>query len=72
MRRQISELNAALRIDAGDIDLPAYRHPARRDLNGHQPAAPLIDSRWTFAEQCERLIASKAYDEGELPHPDAA
>ena len=70
MRRQIRELNAALRIDPGDIELPGYEIP-QAILTG-EPPEPLIDSRLPFADQCERLIASKAYDEGRLPHPDAA
>ena len=70
MRRQIRELNAALRIDPGDIELPPYDIP--RALLTGEPPEPLIDSRLPFVGQCERLIASKAYDDGRLPHPDAA
>jgi hypothetical protein len=61
MRRQIIELNAALRIDPGDIELPPYQIP-RPVLTG-EPPEPLIDSRIEFGEQCQRLIASKAYRE---------
>ncbi len=63
MRRQIRELNAALRIDPGDIEFPAYEIP-RAVLTG-EPPERLIDSRLPFAQQNERLIASKAYDRGE-------
>ena len=70
MRRQIQELNAALRIDPGDIELPAYEIP-QAILTG-EPPGPLIDSRLPFADQCERLIASKAYHQGEPAHPPAA
>lgn len=63
MRQQILELNAALRIDPGDIRLPSWEIPAP-ELDGGEPPAPLIDSRWPFAEQCDRLIASKSYAEG--------
>ena len=70
MRRQIRELNAALRIDPRSIELPGYEIP-QAILTG-EPPEPLIDSRLPFADQCERLIASKTYDEGRLPHPDAA
>lgn len=59
MRRQIRELNAALRIDPGDIELPPYDMP--RALLTGEPPEPLIDSRLPFDEQCGRLIASKAY-----------
>jgi len=66
MRRQIAALNAALRIDPGDIRLPPWDIPAP-ELGGREAPAPLIDSRWPFAEQCARLIASKAYASGEAP-----
>jgi hypothetical protein len=59
MRQQILALNAALRIDTGDIDLPPFDIP-RAQLTG-EPPEPLVDSRLPFGEQCERLIASKAY-----------
>jgi hypothetical protein len=36
------------------------------ELDGEQPE-PLCDSRWDFAEQCRRLIASKNYDIDESP-----
>jgi hypothetical protein len=71
MRDQIAELNSQLRIDVGDFDLPEIVIP-EPELNGHRPQTPPVDSRWPFAEQCQRLIASKAYDRGEFPHPDAA
>ena len=64
MRQQIRQLNAALRIDTGDIRLPPWEIPAP-ELDGREQPAPLIDSRWPFAEQCARLIASKSYTEGE-------
>lgn len=64
MRRQIQELNEALRIDTGDIEVPPIVIPeARTDRTGALP--PLIDSRWDFAEQRRRLKASKAYRTGE-------
>jgi len=59
MRRRILELNAALRIDPADIEFPPYDIP--RALLTGEATGPLIDSRLPFDEQCERLIASKAY-----------
>lgn len=60
MRRQITELNEALRIDPGDIAIPPIAVPeAYVDRAG--ALQPLVDSRWDFGEQCQRLIASKAY-----------
>jgi hypothetical protein len=61
MREQIAALNDSLHIDPGDIDLPPFDIPAA-ELNGHHPQEPLLDSRWDFAEQCRRLIDSKAYE----------
>jgi hypothetical protein len=60
MREQIADLNSQLRIDVRDFSLPEIVIPEAH-LNGHQPPTALLDSRWTFPEQCERLIASKAY-----------
>lgn len=62
MRQQISEINDALRIDVDDYDLPDIVIPAARAPHGVTPE-PLADSRWPFAEQCRRLIDSKAYRE---------
>jgi hypothetical protein len=59
MRQQIRQINAALRIDPGDIELPPFDIP-QAVLTG-EPPEPLIDLRLSFGEQCERLIASKAY-----------
>jgi len=60
MRRQIRELNEALRIDPGDIRIPPFSIP-RADVDGMGALPPLLDSRWDFAAQCRRLIASKGY-----------
>ena len=66
MRQEIAELNDQLRIDVGDFDLPAVPDVPEAELNGNRPA-PLIDSRWDFAEQCRALIDSKAYRNGDAP-----
>jgi hypothetical protein len=60
MREQIAGLNDQLRIDAGDFDLPPIAIP-EAEANGNEPPDPLLTSRWPFAEQCKRLITSKAY-----------
>jgi hypothetical protein len=59
MREQIRELNDALRINVDADDLPPIVLPEAADPGGN--GVPLLDSRWEFAEQCRRLIASKAY-----------
>jgi hypothetical protein len=63
MRDQIAELNQALRVDVDDFDLPAIEIPEAESTLGGTPL-PLLDSSWRFAEQCQRLIDSKAYRNG--------
>jgi hypothetical protein len=60
IREELDALNAAMRIDASRFDLPELVVPAA-ELNGHQPGPPLVDSAWSFAEQCRRLLDSKGY-----------
>jgi hypothetical protein len=64
LREQIDAINDALRIDVSDLDLPPIvvptAEPAADLIDGTHPL-PLLDSSWSFAEQCERLIESKAY-----------
>jgi hypothetical protein len=59
MREQVRELNEQLHIDVSASDLPPIELPEADDPGGS--GTPLLDSRWDFAEQCRRLIASKAY-----------
>lgn len=59
LRDEIDAINAALRMDARDFDLPAIVVPDA-ETDGFD-GVPLLDSRWDFAEQCARLIASKSY-----------
>jgi hypothetical protein len=60
MQDEIRQLNAQMRVAADGFELPPIPEappaavPIRR-------SAPLIDSRWSFAEQCHALIESKAY-----------
>jgi hypothetical protein len=62
LRAEIDAINEALRVDAGDFDLPEIVVPEPYLRDADLVVEPLIDSRWDFAEQCRRLIASKAYD----------
>jgi hypothetical protein len=62
MQEQIDEFNEALRIDVDDFDLPDIEIP-EAELDGVYPL-PLLDSRWSFADQCQALIDSKAYRNG--------
>jgi hypothetical protein len=60
MRVEIDALNAALQVDARDFQLPTPEVP-EAELDGPPDSVPLLDSTWGFAEQCQRLIDSKAY-----------
>jgi hypothetical protein len=60
LREQIDAINDELRIDVGDLDLPPIVVP-QADLTGKTHPMPLLASSWPFAEQCRRLIDSKAY-----------
>src|SRR5829696_7185935 len=59
LREEIGAINDALRLDISGFDLPAIEIP-EAELTGVHPL-PLLDSLWSFAEQCEALIDSKAY-----------
>ena len=45
------------------LDLPELVVP-EPELNGRSNGVPLLDSRWSFVDQCRRLIDSKAYLNG--------
>ncbi len=62
IRDEVAGLARSVRIDVDDDELPPIELPEATDPGGN--GLPLLDSRWDFAEQCRRLIASKAYDEG--------
>jgi hypothetical protein len=63
MREQIAEFNEQLQIDVDDFDLPDIEIPEARLTLGLAPQ-PLLDSSWSFIEQCKALIDSKAYRNG--------
>jgi hypothetical protein len=64
MRAEIDELNSALHVATDGFTLPELPDvPAPSDL-AEVNGLPLIDSRWSFAEQCRQLIHSKAYRNG--------
>jgi hypothetical protein len=65
MRSQIRELNDALRVDVDENDLPYIELPEADDPGGN--GTPLVDSRWDFTGQCQALIDSKAYRNGDGP-----
>jgi hypothetical protein len=61
LREQIDAINDSMRIDVSDLDLPAIDVPTADLFPGKAYPMPLVDSRWSFAEQCQALINSKAY-----------
>jgi hypothetical protein len=60
LRSEIDALNDALRLDADDFELPEITIP-EPELNGAGDGKPLLDSGWSFVDQCKTLIDSKAY-----------
>jgi hypothetical protein len=60
LQDEIDQINEAARVDADAFDLPPVPAVPAAELNGDQPL-PLLDSRWSFGDQCRRLIDSKAY-----------
>jgi hypothetical protein len=65
IRDRIEEICEEIHLDADMFDLPDVPELPVPELNGDRPD-PLLDSRWGFAEQCRRLIASKNYDNDEM------
>jgi hypothetical protein len=63
IRAELDALNDAMRVDADDFDLPEPVVPAA-ELDGQAHPLPLLDSVWSFADQCRRLIDSKQYRQG--------
>jgi hypothetical protein len=68
MREEITkateQIREQIRIDASDFDLPEIIVP-EAEIDEYEQPTPLIDSEWDFAEQCQALIDSKAYRDGD-------
>lgn len=60
MREEIDTINAALKVDVTYDDLPEFDIPTP-ETNGAVHGTPLLDSRWSFVEQCQALIDAKTY-----------
>jgi hypothetical protein len=65
LREQIRQLEEQIRIDPRDYDLPRRPDLPEPEIAVEPDGLPLIDSAWPWTEQSRRLIASKAYDDGE-------
>jgi hypothetical protein len=62
VRAEVDAVNDAVRVDATDFRLPEIVVPEAEVSGGN--ALPLLDSRWSFVDQCQALKRSKAYDSG--------
>jgi hypothetical protein len=60
LQAEIDAINDALRFNIGDFDVPPVP-PVPEPVVSEVHPLPLLDSSWSFAEQCKRLIDSKAY-----------
>lgn len=60
LRDQLHAIEDALRFDPGPIELPPITIPDPV-LPPEPESPPVIDSRWTFTEQCDWLKAAKEY-----------
>jgi hypothetical protein len=64
LREEIAAINDALRVGVDDFNLPPLPAVPEAELNGSNAHA-LLDSSWSFAEQCRALIESKSYRNGD-------
>jgi hypothetical protein len=64
-RAEIEELLDAVRVDANDFDLPGPVVPQAILPDELTPNTALCNSLWDFTYQCQRLITSKNYDNGD-------
>jgi hypothetical protein len=62
LQSEIDAITNALRIDISDFDLPPIPEVPQPDVTHYAShPEPLVDSSWSFAEQCRRLVESKRY-----------
>lgn len=62
-RAELEDIIDSLRLDADVFGLPPIPEIPEPVIDHDRHPEPLCDSRWEFAEQCRRLIASKNYGE---------
>lgn len=60
MSLELEAVNAALRVDTTDFDLPEIEIP-EAEVDAEVDGAPLISSEWSHLEQSQRLVDWKAY-----------
>ena len=64
IRVELEALAAKIRVDTSGYELPEPPEVPEPEIEVEPDGKPLVDSDWDFAEQCRRLIASKAYVDG--------
>lgn len=64
MSAEIDVINEALQVNTDDFDLPDFEIP-EPEVVAWADGKPLVSSEWSFAEQCQRLIESKRYGNGQ-------
>ena len=58
---EVEELVASVAPDADTDGLPLVPDPPEPEIDEDDQPEPLVDSRWSFAEQVRALIDSKKY-----------
>ena len=61
---EIQQILASVHVDAERFNLPAIPDLPQPVIDENSQPEPLLDTLWTFPEQCRRLIASRAYRNG--------
>jgi hypothetical protein len=59
---EVDELLNDVRLETDDLVLPDLPEIPESEIDEEMQPMPLCDSRWSFTEQCRRLIASKNYE----------
>ena len=63
VKREAEVKLAAMRLDTDGWSLPAVPPIPSALLGVHPDGDPLVSSKWSFRDQCNRLKSSKAYDD---------
>jgi len=60
LQAEVEAINDALRFDIGDFDVPDVPEVPEPVISEDQPLG-LVDSRWSFVDQCQALTDSRGY-----------
>jgi hypothetical protein len=64
LRQHVDETEDTLRDMVDEVELPDVPEVPAPEVDS-DPACALVDSSWSFVDQCRRLIESKAYRNGD-------